>query len=104
MLGVKLRHNPLSNFFSLSFIFIQGKLIIRNIILLTLFPLSKSETASNQGIYNQGIKVQGTTKDIKKGDWAQCSKGVFETQLPISGVKGYLRYKTICCNKVALDA
>ena len=38
--------------------------------LLTLLALSKSERASNQGIYNQGIKVQVTTKDIKKGDRA----------------------------------
>ena len=62
------RHNLLRNFFSFIFTFIQCKLIIRNIFLLTVLTLSKSERASNQGIYNQGIKVQVTTKDIKKGD------------------------------------
>ena len=50
--------------------FMQCKLIIRTIFLFTLLKLSKSERASNQGIYNQGIKVQVTTKDIKKGDRA----------------------------------
>ena len=35
-----------------------------------LLTLSKSEVVSNQGIYNQGMKVQVTTKDIKKGDRA----------------------------------
>ena len=50
--------------------FMQCKLIIRTIFLFTLLKLSKSERGSNQGIYNQGIKVQVTTKDIKKGDRA----------------------------------
>ena len=76
---------------------------MRNIFLLTLFTLSKSEGVSNWDIYNQGIKVQVTTKDIKKEDRAQRSKGIFKIQLPISGVKDYLRYKIIFCNKVALD-
>ena len=104
MLGEKVEHNLLSNIFCFAFIFIQCKLIIRNIFLLTLLTLSKSERATNQGIYNQGIKVQLTYKDIKKGERAWCSKGIFEIQLSLSGVKGYLCYKTIFCNKVALDA
>ena len=91
MLGEKVEYNLLSNIFCFAFIFIQCKLIIRNIFLLTLLTLSKSERATNQGIYNQGIKVQLTYKDIK-------------IQLSVSGVKGYLCYKTIFCNKVALDA
>ena len=68
MLGVKVGHNLLSNIFAFIFTFLQCRLIIRNIFLLTLLTLSKSERASNEGIYNQGIKVQVTTKDIKKGD------------------------------------
>ena len=67
MLGVKVGHNLLSNIFSFIFTFIQCRLIIRNIFLLTLLTLSKSERASNQGIYNQRIKVQVITKDVKKG-------------------------------------
>ena len=70
MLGVKVGHNLLSNIFAFIFTFLQCRLIIRNIFLLTLLTLSKSERACNQGIYNQGIKVQVTTKDIKKGDRA----------------------------------
>ena len=66
MLGVKVRQNLLSNIFSFVFTFIQCKLIIANIFLLTLFTLSESEGVSNWGIYNQGIKVQVTTKDIKR--------------------------------------
>ena len=46
----------------------QCKIITRNIFLLTLITLRKSEWASNQGIYNEGIKVKVTTKDMKKGD------------------------------------
>ena len=65
MLGIKVGHNLLSNFFSFNFTFIQCKLIIRNIFLLTLLTLSKSERASNQG-----IKVQVIATDIKKGDRA----------------------------------
>ena len=67
MLGVKVGHSLLSNIFYFIFTFIQCKLIIKNIFLLTLLTLSKSEGASDQGIYNEGIKVQVTTKDIKKG-------------------------------------
>ena len=104
MLRGKVGHNLLSNISSFIFIFIQCKLIIRNIFLLTLLTLSKSERATNLSIYNQGIKVQLTNKDTKKGERAQCSKGIFKIQLPISGVKGYLCYKTIFCNEVALDA
>ena len=57
-------------FFSFIFTFIKCKLIIRNIFLLTLLTIRKSERASNQGIYNQGIKLLVTTKDIKKGERA----------------------------------
>ena len=53
----------LVTFFCSVFTFIQCKLVIRNIFLLPLLTLSKSERASNQG-----IKLQVTTKDIKKGD------------------------------------
>ena len=67
MLRGKVGHNLLSNISSFIFIFIQCKLIIRNIFLLALLTLSKSERAPNQGIYNQGIKVLVTTKDVKKG-------------------------------------
>ena len=55
---------------SFSSYFHTCQLITRNMFLLMLLTLSKSERASNQGIYNQGIKVQVTTKDIKKGDRA----------------------------------
>ena len=70
MLGVNVGHNLLSYFFSFIFTFIKCKLIIRNIFLLSLLTIRKSERASNQGIYNQGVKVLVTTKDIKKGDRA----------------------------------
>ena len=70
MLGVKVGYSLLSNIFAFIFTFIQCKLVIRNIFLLTLLTLKKSERASNQGIYNQSIKVHVTTKDIKKGDRA----------------------------------
>ena len=70
MLGVKVGNNLLSNILPFIFTFIQCKLIIRKIFLITLLTLSKSERASNQGIHTQGIKVQVTTKDIKKGDRA----------------------------------
>ena len=70
MLGVKVGNNLLSNIFSFIFTFIQCKLIITEIFLITLLTLSKSERVSNQGIHNQGIKMQVTTKDIKKGDRA----------------------------------
>ena len=36
--------------------------------IFTYFTLSTYERASNQGIYNQGIKVEVTNKGIKKGD------------------------------------
>ena len=70
MLRGKVGHNLLSNISSFIFIFIQCKLIIRNIFLLTLLTLSKSERATNLSICNQGIKVQLTNKDIKKGERA----------------------------------
>ena len=63
MLGVKVGHNLLSSIFPFVFTFMQCKLIIRKIFLITLLTLSKYERASNQG-----IKAQVTTKDIKKGD------------------------------------
>ena len=48
LLGVKVEHTLPSNLFPYIFTFIQCKLIIRNIFLLTLLTLSKSERASNQ--------------------------------------------------------
>ena len=39
--------------------------LLSEIYFFTYFTLSKYERASNQNIYNQGIKVQVTTKDIK---------------------------------------
>ena len=68
MLEIKVGYNLLSNIFSFIFNFMQCKIITRNIFLLTLTTLRKSERASNQGIYNEGIKVKVTTKDMKKGD------------------------------------
>ena len=65
MLVVKVGNNLLSNLISFIFTFMQCKFIIRNIFLLTVLNLSKSERASNQG-----IKMKVTTKDIKKGDRA----------------------------------
>ena len=64
MLVVKVGNNLLSNLISF-FTFMQCKFIIRNVFLLTVLNLSKSERASNQG-----IKMKVTTKDIKKGDRA----------------------------------
>ena len=64
MLGERLDTTSLVTFFT----FMQCKLIIRNVYLLTLLTLSKSERVSNQGIYKSGIKAQVTTKDIQKED------------------------------------
>ena len=68
MLGERLDTTSLITFFSFTFTFMQCKLIIRNVYLLTLLTLSKSERVSNQGIYKSGIKAQVTTKDIQKED------------------------------------
>ena len=61
---LELNVGQFSNFGPFILTFIQCKPIIRNIFLLTLLTLSKSERASNQGFYHQGIKVQVITKDI----------------------------------------